>query len=62
MIAILILLFIFIMPFVYLYGVIDGIRTLQKPIEETTADERWDAWSSIIVVVGGILFTMWIMG
>jgi succinate dehydrogenase/fumarate reductase cytochrome b subunit len=61
MLAILFLLLILFVPIVYLYNVIYGIRTLQKPISETTSDERYDAWSSIIAVVGGILFTMWLM-
>jgi hypothetical protein len=61
MLAILLLLLIFFVPIAYLFHVIYGIQTLQKPISETTPDERYDAWTSIIAVVGGILFTMWLM-
>ena len=56
------LLFLFIvgMPFVYASDVFNGIKTLQKPVEERHPDETWDAWSSIIVVVGSILFVVWL--
>lgn len=59
-IVLFLLLFIVVMPFVYASDMFNGIKTLQKPAEERQPGESWDAWSSIIVVVGSILFVIWL--